>query len=256
VAKHPAVALSRRDWEFLFAQLKSTHAVAQYLDRVAGDDDSELDHEVARYTELALADLKAEPGPINAALLGPSARTQSTPLLPLVAQRDDPGPHAVVRWLLEDVALSPLGTMTESSRIQALAEIDRLYVGYREELGTFLLDSLKSAAKFSDGDTWWQFRSVRADMHLGFGVCSHFSRENQELFHAWVELRHFDFCNALGRTDVLTVGVLLTPRRDGLRDWDTSVASVTGEVTYEPQLLADLRKLWPSPDADELRSAA
>ncbi|WP_405466679.1 hypothetical protein OG783_28720 [Streptomyces jietaisiensis] len=31
----PVIALLRRDWEFLFNQLRSTHAVVGYLHRVA-----------------------------------------------------------------------------------------------------------------------------------------------------------------------------------------------------------------------------
>jgi hypothetical protein len=35
--KHPAVVLLRRDWEFLFDQLKSTHTVAQYFEPAASE---------------------------------------------------------------------------------------------------------------------------------------------------------------------------------------------------------------------------
>jgi hypothetical protein len=43
-----SVVLLRRDWEFLFNQLKSVHAVGGYLERVAGDA-IELGGEPMRY---------------------------------------------------------------------------------------------------------------------------------------------------------------------------------------------------------------
>jgi hypothetical protein len=58
--KGDAVVLLRRDWEFLFSQLKSTYAVLEYLERVGrGGSHVVLDDEPVRYHQLAIADLKA-----------------------------------------------------------------------------------------------------------------------------------------------------------------------------------------------------
>lgn len=58
-----AVVLLRRDWEFLFEQLKSTYAVVEYLARVhAKPGTIELGREAIRYYELAAADVGAPPG--------------------------------------------------------------------------------------------------------------------------------------------------------------------------------------------------
>jgi hypothetical protein len=38
------------------------------------------------------------------------------------------------------------------------------------------------------------------------------------------------------RQDVMTVGVLLTPRTDGLRPWDTTMAATRGDPHLEPDL--------------------
>jgi hypothetical protein len=46
-----------------------------------------------------------------------------------------------------------------------------------------------------------------------------------------------------GRT---TVGVLLTPRHDGLRDWDTSMAAVSGPIELSEADLALYRETWGS----------
>jgi hypothetical protein len=78
-----AVIILRRDWEFLFEQLKSTHAVVGYLERVAGET-QELGHEFVRYFELARAYHEASPAPLNPALLGSSGYQFSSPLLPLL----------------------------------------------------------------------------------------------------------------------------------------------------------------------------
>ena len=63
-------------------------------------------------------------------------------------------------------------------------------------------------------------------------------------------------CVALRRDDLLTVAVLLTPRYDGRRDWDTSVAAITGPVKIRTDELTNLRELWPSPATDPLRTRA
>ena len=41
-----------------------------------------------------------------------------------------------------------------------------------------------------------------------------------------------------------TVGVLLTPRHDGLRDWDTSMAAISGPIELSDEDLALYRKTW------------
>ena len=67
------VVLLRRDWEFLFDQLKSSHAVVEYLRRVSGEI-IELGTEPVRYYQLAQADARAQPDPVDPALLGAGAQ--------------------------------------------------------------------------------------------------------------------------------------------------------------------------------------
>ena len=80
-AKYPAAVVLRRDWEFLFDQLKSTHAVAQYFERVAGKELA-LGDEPLRYYGLAQADASATPAAVLPELLG-VGELFSTPLLPI-----------------------------------------------------------------------------------------------------------------------------------------------------------------------------
>lgn len=95
---NPSVVLLRRDWEFLFEQLKSTHAIVQYIERVAGNP-IELGEEVVRYFQLAQADEATPPGVVDPRILGPSGRQFSAPLLPMRAAATDENrrPHLLLR---------------------------------------------------------------------------------------------------------------------------------------------------------------
>lgn len=45
----------------------------------------------------------------------------------------------------------------------------------------------------------------------------------------------------------MTVGVLMTPRTDGLRPWDTTMCAVFGEQEFTPEARAALEEMWPHP---------
>ena len=55
----PVVVLLRRDWDFLFDQLRSVSAVADYIHRVSSLEPIPIGHEFVRYHELARADHEA-----------------------------------------------------------------------------------------------------------------------------------------------------------------------------------------------------
>jgi hypothetical protein len=248
---HPAVIMLRRDWEFLFDQLKSTHAVGAYLERVAGES-LELGREPARYYECAAADEAAPPGDIDPALLGPDGNRVSTPLLPLepAATQDEPA-HRMLRVILEDIATSPLGTTSESRRLKILSELDRLPIAYRSQVGRLLLTALDEIADEPADETKWRFRRIRGELgrgrlvQLGFGVGSAFSQMHQDAFGSWVQLRHYELQEVAGDAEELTtVGVLLTPRGDGVRDWDTTMSAVSGRIDLPMDDLALYRKIW------------
>lgn len=257
--KHPAVVLLRRDWEFLFDQLKSTHAVAQYCERVAGES-VELGSEPVRYYDLALADANAEPEKLDPGLVGPG-RVVSTPLLPLApAASDDLEAHEVVRTMFEDISLTRLTASSEGDRLRMLAELDRLPVGERAQIGRFMLDAMAEMLNEPADCVSWRMRSLRGpagQVHLGFGACSKpFSAELQELYGFWVRLRHHDALLARGDVEALTtVGVLLTPRDDTQRPWDTTTASFSGDPELSSTDLEQLRKVWPTPSSEEALAA-
>ncbi|MFD6493517.1 hypothetical protein ACFWER_16890, partial [Streptomyces sp. NPDC060188] len=120
----PALTLLRRDWDFLFDQLRSTTAVLDYLFRVAELPPVALGDEPVRYYELAAADAAAPAGDFDAALVGPGGRPFSTPLLPQApAGSGATQAHLMIRFVLEDVATSLLRDgVTEENRLTVLGD--------------------------------------------------------------------------------------------------------------------------------------
>jgi hypothetical protein len=241
----PAVVMLRRDWDFLFDQLKSTHALVGYLERVVGDPIG-LGDEPLRYYRLAIADHEAEPSGIDPALVG-DGRTVSAPSLPLLRHPEDTRAHLLVRSIFEDIALAPLPDGNERDRLAVLAELDRLPVNHRAGIGHFLEDGLAKTVEAMDDETVWRFRRFAAGLeriHLAFGVCSESSEMHRDLFSSWVQLRHYEHCQARGDADITTVGVLLTPRRDGRRAFDTTMVAVRGELHFSNEEIQALRQTW------------
>lgn len=246
-AASPAVVLLRRDWDFLFHQLKSTHAVVQYLERVVADPVA-LGEEPSRYYQLALADHQAEPSEIDPALVA-GGRTVSAPLLPLATHPHDWRPQVLVRSIFEDIAITPAPNVDEANRLAVLAELDRLPVNHRAEIGRFLEEGLEKTVEAGKDEIIWRQRRFAGGLervHLAFAVCSQYTEETQDMFGWWVQLRHYDHCQVRGDTDLTTVGVVLTPRHDGKRAFDTTMAAVHGELQFTDEELAALRQGWPT----------
>jgi hypothetical protein len=144
------VVLLRRDWEFLFDQLKSTHAVVEYLRRVSGEI-IELGTEPLRYYDLAQADAQAQPDPVDPALLAAGGIHASAPLLPLApVASEDRDAHRLVRMILEDIAISRAPGVSDAQRLRALAELDRLPVSHRADVGRFLLAKFNEVLEEAD----------------------------------------------------------------------------------------------------------
>jgi hypothetical protein len=271
-SRSPTVVLDRRDWEFLFDQLKSVHAVVGYLHRVA-DDPGELGSESVRYYQLAQADEDATPREVDPALLAAGGYRVSAPLLPLApAGTDDEAALVLVRSVYEDLATSPTtGGRDEKDRLKALAALDSLPVALRANIGRFLIDGLEEAARVPDEDgVQWRFRRPvgrRGEAHLGFGVCSQqfkaYSEDpmHHDVFGWWVQLRHHELQQITGDPDLTTVGVVLSPRHDGQRLFDTTMAVVSGDLSLTDEELAAFGEFWshavePQDDIEHARSPA
>jgi hypothetical protein len=258
-APRPSVILLRRDWEFLFNQLKSLHAVGGYLERVAGDL-IDLGEEPMRYYDLASADEETPPGEIDPALAAIGARQASLPLLPMApAAHKDLEAHVVVHMVFEDIATSPgkTGQVSDSRRLKTLAELDRIPVGHRWEIGRFMLDRLDEVENTPDKAVEWHLRRFvggGGTAHLGFGVCSKYSPEILAAFVAWVQLRHIELQPLIDEPEELTtVGVLLTPRRDGQRPWDTTMVAASGDLELTDEEIDAYRSFWKSQEDATLR---
>lgn len=65
-------------------------------------------------------------------------------------------------------------------------------------------------------------------------------------------LRHYDF-SQLRQSDQShehrTVAVLLTPRADGVRLWDTTSFTLFGDLGQSDEEIARMRSLWDDRDA-------
>src|SRR5262249_44884605 len=156
--------------------------------------------------------------------LARGVRAVSAPLLPLAAHPEDSRPHLLVRSIFEDIAVTPAPDVDEATRLVVLAELDRLPVGHRADIGRFLEEGLAKTVEAKADETVWRLRRFIGGLervHLAFGVCSQFSQMHRDLFGWWVQLRHHEHCQVRGDSDFTTVGVLLTPRRDGRRAFDT-----------------------------------
>ncbi|KAB1651728.1 hypothetical protein F8O01_17645 [Pseudoclavibacter chungangensis] len=144
--KHGLILL-RRDWEFLWRQLRSVSAIVDYAYRVANDDRVPLGTEASRYFDLADRDARAEPERIEPWMVGIGDFWQiSEPRLPRepVDTSDEVG-HDVFHRILEDVAATDF-TGDEQIRVEVLALIDQVAATHRAELGRTLLRRIDHCA--------------------------------------------------------------------------------------------------------------
>ena len=252
VPESSAVVLLRRDWEFLFQQLKSTYAVLEYLLRVSGREPVPLGHEPVRYYQLAAADAATPPSPLDPRLTRLLHDSWSAPLLPQPpAGYADYHHHVFLRALLEDIATTPVRTegMQHADVLAVLAAIDAAPVAYRAELGRTILGWLRELSEApASGDITWRFRNhLWPDRpYLLFGATN---RQHdslvQEAFNTFVALRHQQHLDLMPeRGAMMTVGILLTPRRDGRRPWDTTTAATSGQQEFDQADRVALEVLW------------
>jgi hypothetical protein len=253
-----SILLLRRDWEFLFEQLKSTHRVGKYLQRVAGNPQA-LGSEPVRYYELAAADETAAPTPLAPPFRLPGIEEVSEPLLPMAPAATENGDdHALFRTILEDIAETKLSTIDEADRIRALADLDHLPPLQRASIGAYLRLGFERIGQIEPPEVLWHLGRISGGFgstQLGFGVCSTFSEEIQWAFGSWVRLRHHEFAERLKAEHPVSIGVLLTPRPDRTRKWDTSMCAIRGPSDLSAEELSAFRELWHS-EQDALAQAA
>jgi len=238
--------LTRRDWEFLWDQLRSVSAVIEYAHRVANDDRIELGTEVARYYDLADRDHNATPTPMEPWMIAVGAAQISGPTLPRdPANSTDTVGHSVFRQILSDIAATDFGG-DELVRLEVLSLIDQSWVGHRAELGRTLLRRIDYCA-LAPADTLRAQHRITfvggGALQLSFSVYSHFTGYHRQIFEAWVLHRRQTFLQRSGATGPnypWTVAVLLTPRPEGDRLWDTTVLATNGGPAYDDETYAEV----------------
>ena len=135
--------------------------------------------------------------------------------------------------------------------IEVLGAVDTLPVGYRTELGETLMSWLHDVINVADDHTRWRFRHMEdADRpHLIFAAASRWDKAVHWGFMGYVTLRHQQLFERLDGPEAhLSVGILLTPRYDGLRPWDTTLGAARGDMELEETYRLQLEKLWPTPE--------
>ena len=249
-SKLPYVVVTRGEWEFLFDQLKSTTAVVDYLHRV-GESHSQLGEEAFRYYELADADVTTAPPDFDPANLAGLTRFSAPRLPQAPAGSDDPEAFQMLRQILEDVAMTAWSTDSEGDRLTILAAIDSLPVAQRENIGRFLLDNLATNVNAPDDVVQFQSRTVVPNdggPQLGFVVASRHDETVQEALSNWLLLRHSERQGVADWNDAISAAVILTPRGDRRRRWDTTVVGVRGQVDLDEAFLTAAHRLWGSRD--------
>lgn len=237
--KGPGVVMMRRDWEFLWNQLRSATAIVDYVHRVATEDPLELGAETDRYFDLADKDRNSPPGPLPDWIPQTEARYTNVPLLPRdpAASSDEFG-HALFQQILEDIANTDF-TGDEADRIMLLSMIDRVAIGARPELGRLLLRRLTKCAGTPVGELRTEHRTMIIDhgaLHVVFTTMSQLTDYYQEYYRTWLLHRRQTFLTASRAQAPIypwTVGVLLSPRADGRRSWDTTVIATNGPPHFD-----------------------
>lgn len=243
----PTIALSRRDWEFLFEQLKSTSAVIRYLIRV-GTSTEYLGEEPHRYFDLASLDAAvSQPDSDPDATIEALGTRFSYPLLPMEpAGAQYPSEFGLTRLICEDIASIDSEEGTPEMEVEVLAAIDALPVASRVELGALLYGELDT--KHESGGVRWRSRtflpSAPSGHQVSFVVCSVYNEETANAFKAWLMFRHTERAQTEDITRARSIAVLLTPRLDNVRPWDTTLLVVEGDLQLSDEQLASYAALW------------
>lgn len=240
----PTIVLTRRDWEFLVEQLKSTSAVIRYLLRVETSTEF-LGEEPHRYFELASLDA-SESGESNlvSGALGTPFRYPVLPMEPAGLQH--PSEFGLLRVICEDIASIDSDQRTPEMEVEVFAAIDALPVASRVGLGTLLYGELNRKGE-SDGIRWRArtfLPSTPSGHQVSFVVCSVYNEATANAFQAWLMLRHSE----RGQTETIatarSIAVLLTPRADNMRPWDTTLLVAEGDLQLSDEQIASYVALW------------
>lgn len=236
------VVLIRRDWEFLFSQLRSVHAVIAYLERVAEEPDV-LGAEPHRYYDLAQADEVAPTAPTDEPT-PPHAHRLGYPRLPIRPQSADAfASDAAVRLLIDQLASLVVPDEEEERRLATLAVLDRIPVSYRTALGLEVARQIDTVTSAGPHVIEFRFRIIRDDSSRAMfvvGAAGRAGPQTEVVFRERTAVHHQRLWSVEARRrDADTVGVLVTPEGGDSRNFATSFVHYSGDLGIpESELMA------------------
>ncbi|MEU1276316.1 hypothetical protein [Streptomyces sp. NPDC005799] len=97
-------------------------------------------------------------------------------------------------------------------------------------------------------ETKWRWRrsiDPSGTRQLIFGCATRFGPEVEAAFQSYVLLRHHQLHQQTGLAEqTSTLGVLLTPRTDGSRPWDTTLLRTEGDNDLTSEEVERYTELW------------
>lgn len=155
---------------------------------------------------------------------------------------------AVVQVKARTIKPKPDDSVAEADRFTVLSDFDRLPVPARAEWGHLLLDMLRDVPEVPDEHCKWRFRRLLEEdgaRQLIVGAATRFDPIVLASFSAYVQLRHHEVTARTGMAEESsTLGVLLTPRHDGVRPWDTNVVRVHGDLDLSDEEIQVYSEAW------------
>lgn len=237
--KQPSVVLLRREWDFLFTQLRSTYAVAAYLHRVA-DKPNVLGMEATRYFDLAQKDAYG------------SSKHPTHPSHGLLAvlppNPEDEDAYALIKGLYEYLATAHAFD-SEEERFRVLTAVDSLPLLARTHAGRTVIDSEQHFAEHRELSNQWQMCSAWAQqqhVQLSIAVYSDpVSAAALAEFQRWVRWRHHQLSEELSCIEkALTVGILRCSPADGHSHPTTHALLVRGKSDVSSDELTEMKCSW------------
>jgi hypothetical protein len=249
--------LSRRDWEFLFRHLKSTYAVARYIEVAVDLDPIPFGTEPIRYHQVAASGAAWEEDdadhPEDVEIRrhfsdGPGRRTSIFPQAPVgeSIEGDAEVLHSFFRTLQEDLAIANEDDDVQL-RHEMLSRLDSLPASAKELFSRTVLDRLEEAhqSRRQETGTWGRLRISDHYPQLVYMVVSKSVERAVPVMSAYQTYEHYKFARVDSFPEsAATIGLLIRPRRSGLRPWEATLSFVRGDPKLSNEDLAALVEMF------------
>lgn len=253
------VVMSRRDWEFLFSQLKSTHAVVNYLLMILEDNIETrcLDAETGRYMELAeLRPPSWMPPTAEEGRYYTDGRTQAGNNFPLSEDSVDLEALTFYRSIIEDAAIYPTDWIT---RYTILNLLDSLPMHPRVMLARDILKLMKRVRR-------WHVRFRRLPLafsrlrispeypQFAVSVSGRDLKIFQALYHRFAVYEHHKMLAVDGfKVPLTTIGLGIVAQPHEPEGWQTSLGILSHTDPLTGNQFEELRLAF-GPQWDDIQS--